>query len=110
MSEQIHAKILVDATVFPCEVVLKAAHTFTHQFYIEICSSDSNQTKVSLRPKEAEADMDAARGLFQNELIEQRLRLLIGQQTAGIRDLIMSHALSKSHILRPDLETSEPGS
>jgi len=61
-----------------------------------------------MRPKKAEDDSDQAIRDFLNDLIDQRLRSIVAEETSATRDLIMAHALSRTALIRPDFENTEP--
>lgn len=86
----------IDLEIYSIEAVLKSAYRFTGRCYISIERPTPLRAQVFIRPKRAEDTSDDLLGDFRNDLIDQRLREIVGVETQGIRDLIMGHALSKT--------------
>lgn len=100
-------EIRVDLSVFTEEAVLKAAYWFTGRAYISLRKSDGEML-VTLSAKVPGLEPGQLSGDFQNAVLDQRLRTIVSSETAAVRDLIMAHALSRSTLLRPDLENDQP--
>ena len=98
----------IDLAVYGMDAVLKSAYRLSGRCFIHLQTSAPNHVLVRMRPKRQEDDPDIPiRELF-NELLDQRLRSIIGAETAGARDLVMAHALSRTSFIRQDLETADP--
>lgn len=100
--------VRVDTSVYGLIPVLKAAHRFTDRAYLHIQRSDENELEVRLRPQRPGIESESLAGEFLNQLIEEKLRDHIGRETQRSRDLILAHALSKTSLLNPSLETGMP--
>ncbi len=98
----------IDLAVYGLEAVLKSAYRFTGRCYLHLQQAGPASVEVRMRPKRREDDPDLAVREFLNDLLDQRLRSLIAAETAGERNLILAHALSRTNLVRPDLETAEP--
>jgi hypothetical protein len=46
-------------------------------------------------------------GEFCNEVLDQELRETIAEETAGIRNLLLAQAFSKTSLIDPELETAD---
>lgn len=97
----------IDLSVYSLNSLLKSAYRFTGRSFIHLQRSGPNLVEVRMRPIRAQDDPDLILREFFNDLLDQKLREVVASETAGIRDLIMAHALSKTNLVRPDLETAE---
>jgi His-Xaa-Ser system protein HxsD len=95
-----------DATVYSLNAIKKAAYKFGGHFYALIEQHD-RVTEVRLRPKESCDSPDTLAGEFCNEVLDQELRETIAEQTAGIRDLLLAQAFSKTSLIDSELETGD---
>jgi len=100
--------VRVDTTVYGLVPVLKAAHRFTDKAYLHVQRLNERELEVRLRPQRPGTDSETLAGEFLNQLIEEKLREHIGRETQHSRDLILAHALSKTSLLNPELETGMP--
>lgn len=108
MAEERTRSSLVDLSIYSREAVLKSAHRFTGTCFVQLNDVGVDQIEVHLRPKRAEDDSDKCLAEFLNDLLDQRLRTLVAEETSSTRDLIMAHALSRTVFVRPDLESADP--
>jgi His-Xaa-Ser system protein HxsD len=100
----------IDLTIYGLDAVLKSAYRFTGRCFIHLQHADPRTVEVRMRPKLTSEDSDTAIRDFLNDLIDQRLRGLLSTETVDVRNLIMTHALSRTTFIRPDLETADPKS
>lgn len=100
--------VAVDTSIYSVKAVLKSAYSFTARAYLHLQYRDATVIEVRMRPKRAGDDPETVVYDFLNDLIDQRLRNLIAAETEPARDLIMAHALSKTCLLAPELETADP--
>lgn len=98
----------IDLRVYTLEAIMKSAYRFTGRCFLHLEQISHEIVQVQLRPKQANDDPDAALGDFLNDLVDQRLRTLIASETVAIRNLVMAHALSRTALIRADLETADP--
>jgi His-Xaa-Ser system protein HxsD len=106
--EGCHRLARIDLSVYSLEVVLKSAYRFTDRCFVHLQRNSPNIVEARMRPKRPTDDPDAILREFFNDLLDQKLRAVVAGETAGIRDLIMAHALSRTNLVRPELETAEP--
>jgi His-Xaa-Ser system protein HxsD len=100
--------VTVDTSIYSLKAVLKSAYSFTARAYLHLQHRDATVIEVRMRPKCASEDPESIVFDFLNDLIDQRLRDLIAAETEQARDLILAHALSKTCLLAPELETADP--
>ncbi|MEO6993960.1 MAG: His-Xaa-Ser system protein HxsD [Lacunisphaera sp.] len=100
----------IDLAVYGLDAVLKSAYRFTGRCFIHLQHADESTVEVRMRPKLENENPDTAIRDFLNDLIDQRLRSLLAAETAEVRNMIMAHALSRTTLIRPDLETADPKS
>lgn len=89
--------IRVKKSVYPSEVMLKAAYAFINDYYIHF-DETGNDWIVEIQPK-AGATLDkhiAAR--FENELLAQTVRLNVYHQTHTVRELLLARSLASTLI------------
>ncbi|WP_043585817.1 His-Xaa-Ser system protein HxsD [Geminisphaera colitermitum] len=98
----------IDLTVYGMETVLAAAYALTGKCFLHLQTVDQHRLEIRLRTKRPEDDTDVCIREFFNNLIDQRLRKIVADETAKTRDLLMAHALSRVAFIRPDLEDSSP--
>ena len=95
-----------DTSVYRLSAIKKAAYKFGGHFYA-LVEQHEHITEVRLRPKESCASPDTLAGEFCNEVLDQELRETIAEETAGIRNLLLAQAFSKTSLIDPELETGE---
>ena len=100
----------IDLTVYGLDAVFKSAYRFTARCFIHLQHADERTIDVRMRPKLETGNPDTAIRDFLNDLIDQRLRSLLAAETVDVRNLIMAHALSRTNLVRPELETADPKS
>lgn len=99
---------VVEIRIYSLKAILKAAYNLTGWAFIHLQYRDDTAVEIRIRAKDPMVDIDRLVGEFLNDLIDQRLREIIGQETEATRDLILAHALSKTNLLSAELETVEP--
>lgn len=107
-SSELVRLIRVDTAVYGLVAVLKSAYRLTDRAYLHIQRSGANQLEMRLRPQRPDVDPDTLAGEFLNDLVDQRLRELVGRETQQARDLILAHALSKTPLINAALESTDP--
>jgi His-Xaa-Ser system protein HxsD len=100
--------VVIDPKVYSLNAVLKTAYWFTDRAFLHLQFGGDQKIELRLRAKHPGADVESLAGDFMNELLDQQLREAVAAETEGIRDLIFSHALSKTSLLQRDLETADP--
>jgi His-Xaa-Ser system protein HxsD len=110
------ASLVVDERLFPREAVHGACYLFLDRCYLFLTRPEEGRIGVRLRARTAGMDEDLERlaGEFANELLNQTLRIRIGDATARIREQYLARAFP-SDAARPaidaivaELEREEP--
>ena len=88
-------KFQIDTKLFPIVAIMKAAYSFTDKYYIffEYISEYSVEVKMKIKLISKSGNIKDAVGEFNNELLNQQLRILIFDQTKDIRQMILGRAL-----------------
>ena len=90
----------VDLRLYGQSALLKAAHRFTDRCHLHLQTRDEHAVLVHFRVKEGRKEpLAELAGDFFNELLDQRLRALVQQESEGVRNLILAHALSRTSLL-----------
>lgn len=99
----------VKKDIYPLKAVYRAAYLLTDEYYIGI-DQNSDEYLIFFSSKERAADgrMKAVdfedAGRFQNELLDQSMKLAIGNDTRQIRELIVTRALYSAFIPQEESE------
>ena len=92
--------IFVDTTVYPLEVLFRTCYVFTDRCFLFLHPTDvSGVINVRFKQKLELCDLDSLAGEFSNELINQRIRLDIANETRSIRELIVAQAFAEADLL-----------
>ncbi len=84
----------LDEDVYPRDAVYGAAYLFVDRAFVFLARAGEDRIEVRLKPKE-EADaagLEALAGEFANELLNQVVRLRVGESTAQLREYYMAKA------------------
>lgn len=100
--------ILVDTKIYSFEVLFRTCYVFTDRCYLFLePSNDPEIIKVRFSSKNADRALAATAAEFCNELINQRVRLNIANETRPIRELIIAQAFAEADLIdRSDSEES----
>lgn len=89
--------VSVDLSVYSLECVKRAAYRFTDRFSLNIhVMGETAQCELVFDSKASSDAMEHAAASFQKELLDQDLRATIRKETEGVRNLILSHAFSRT--------------
>lgn len=95
-------KLLLSKSLYTKLSLLKTAYSFTGRAYLHL-SQDNENWIVEWKNKNDDIHPDE----FENELIQQQLRLEILDKTADIRKILLARALASTVLESPgDTETS----
>lgn len=84
----------LDETLYPRDAIYGAAYLFVDRCFLFLSRPDDANVEVRLKPKQ-EGDKAALEGLageFANELLNQVVRIRVGESTAQIREYYMAKA------------------
>lgn len=98
--------IKVNEEIFEEVCVLKTAYLFLDKYYIFLDKEDK-YIIVKLSPKNYNTDnefvADELIGEFNNELLNQKVREKISNESKNIRELILARALYSTYIDNPEI-------
>ena len=100
--------VRVDLKIYSIASLLRVAHKFTGLCYLHLQYEAETVVAVRFRAKGMADDLMHIAGRFTNELLDQTLREVVQQETEGVRNLILAHALSETSLLHPELEHLDP--
>jgi len=83
----------IDDSIYEKEAVLNASYKFTDKCYINIESVDS-KIEVYFRCKDNSTNIEEIALSFENELIDQQVRINIGREFKEIREGLVKKAFS----------------
>lgn len=85
----------VDVGLFSPDVIARAAHRYTGEFFVETVLSPS-AGRVAFTPKHADADTSVLALRFNNDLLDERLRAHIREETADLQTTLVQAALREA--------------
>jgi len=86
--------LCVDRQLYSDEAVFRACYVFTDRCYLFLEQRGATHLFVRFRRRTDGVDLTAILGDFQNELINQRLRVSLARETSDIRTLIVTRAFA----------------
>lgn len=94
----------VNKEVYPLKAIYRAAYLFTDKYHIGLDQTEETYI-IKFSGKEKTCDYDDV-GAFQNELLNQNLKLALSNDTREIRELIVTRALYSSFLPEENEEVS----
>jgi His-Xaa-Ser system protein HxsD len=85
----------VDTSIYSWGALFRTCYKFTDRSYLYLRRETADVVSVTFTAKNAETDVSALIGEFANELIDQRLRSLINDETRSVRELIVAQAFAE---------------
>lgn len=101
----VQGTIIVQTSLFPAEVILRAAHRFSGGFHVSIQAGKDGEVEVLLEAKDKQ-HCEGIEDLFRNELLDEGLRAIVASESRLERDLILAHALSRHPVLHAEYESA----
>ncbi len=88
-------RILVNQKLYPLEAIYATAYVYVDKCYVFLTKEDANTIGVQIKgkPETSKKQFDAVVGEFENELLNQALRLKVAKRTEKLRDAIVHRAL-----------------
>jgi His-Xaa-Ser system protein HxsD len=99
------ATITFDRTTVELDAVQRAAYAVAAMMTVDIRAS-ANEYVCTLFPRDGGADLHDLQHRMRSEVIDQTLRLRIGQQTEPLRNLIFALAFSQTGLADPEAPES----
>lgn len=98
--------VSVSLALYPLSALFRVCYTFTDNCYLFLTTTDDESiVNVRFARKNVNCDLAAIAGEFSNELINQRVRFDIANETRPIRELIVAQAFAEADLI--DRSTSE---
>jgi His-Xaa-Ser system protein HxsD len=92
--------IFVDTNIYPLEVVFRTCYGFTDKCYLFLSTTDSPTTiNVRFKQKSESGGIETVAGEFSNELISQKVRRDVANETKAIRELIVAQAFAEADLI-----------
>lgn len=92
--------ISVNIELYSLGALFRTCYSFTDRCYLFLEQTDAPPIiKVRFAKKDPNCDLSAIVGEFSNELIDQKLRLDIAEETKAIRELIVAQAFTEADLL-----------
>jgi His-Xaa-Ser system protein HxsD len=89
--------IVVSSRLYPREVIYRVCYQFTDHCYLWLEPQQDGDICVRITPKTKPLLADRIRGEFGNALIDHAVRWSVAQETAKIREVLVSTALAEAH-------------
>ena len=98
--------IFVNTKIYSLEVLFRTCYVFTDRCYLFLePSNDPQIIAVRFARKSSDGALSITTAEFSNELVNQRVRLDIANETRSIRELIVAQAFAEADLLdRSDSE------
>lgn len=87
--------ICIDANVFDIDIVARATHRYTNEFYAEIVRETASHL-VRLVPMHGDVSVEHVAERFQNDLLDERLRARIREETSELHMTLVKSALREA--------------
>jgi His-Xaa-Ser system protein HxsD len=91
---------VVDTALYSSDALFRACYKFTDRGYLFLRRVGTDAVAVEFRKRTPDADLSRMVGEFANELIDQRLRALVADQTRNVRELIVAQAFAEARFSR----------
>jgi His-Xaa-Ser system protein HxsD len=88
-------RIDVDVGMFSLDVIARAAHRYTGEFFVDIALSPP-PARVAFTLKHADTDVELLALRFGNDLLDERLRAYIREETADLHTILTQAALREA--------------
>lgn len=90
--------LTVDTELYGLEALFRACYAFTDRCYLFLRDRTPAQVTVVLRKRRSPKTLAALVEEFANELINQRLRVLLAEETREIRERIVAQAFAEGDL------------
>jgi His-Xaa-Ser system protein HxsD len=90
--------LTVDTEIYGLEVLFRACYAFTDRCYLFLRDRAPTQVTVVFRKRRSPKTLSALVEEFTNELIDQRLRVLLAAETKEIRERIVAQAFAEGEL------------
>ncbi len=92
--------LTVDLAVYNLDCIKRSAYRFTDRFALDVrVEGNAAHCTLNFDSKASDELMDHVVASFQKELLDQDLRATIRDETKDVRNLILSHAFSRTGLI-----------
>ena len=91
-------QLVVDRNLYTDAVIFRTCYLFTDRCYLFLSLTAQGEISVAFRAKQAQPDLDSVAGEFGNELINQKIRAELAEETKLIRELIVTQAFAEADL------------
>ena len=99
--------VVLNTAVYRLSAIKTAAYKFGDRFHTLITPGKPGFVEVTLKPKGTRNDLEFVAGQFCNEVLDEDLREEVGEKTEAVRNLLLAHALSRTSLIDPELESAD---
>ena len=96
-----------DTRVYRLTALKKAAYRFGDRCHIHLYPGPDTQVTVTLRAKDPQLNLLRLAGEYQNEVLDQDLREIVAEETAGICNLLLAQAFSATNLIDKHADTGD---
>ena len=89
-------QLVIDRSLYTDAVIFRTCYLFTDRCYLFLSLTAPGEISVAFRAKQAQPDLHAVAGEFGNELINQKVRAELAEETKLIRELIVTQAFAEA--------------
>ena len=91
-------EVELDSEVYGIKTALKVAHEFSNRCVSNVSRTDSGKIRIFISRKDNSSDLEVIAGDLLNSLADHRLREILNEETAPVRNLILAHALRNANL------------
>ena len=98
-----HVAVPIDLRLYTVDATIRASYKLTDRCFVLLQHDEENSERLVayLVGKSASSDLSAIVLEFQNELIDQQLRVRLEAQFGDVRTLIVAQAFSEGNLVDP---------
>lgn len=99
-----HVLVSVNPKIYPLDVVLASAYTFTEKYYVLIDGDPNEEIIVELRPKNKKESLEQIGREFNNELINYANYAVQAIKNERLREAILNRVLLTNTIKQKEMQ------
>ena len=98
-----HVAVPIDLTLYSLDAVMRAAYKFTDRCFVFLQreTGKAHLLTIFLVGRARSTDLSTVVLEFQNELLDQQLRVRLEEQFKDVRTLIVAQAFSEGNLIDP---------
>ncbi len=98
--------VSINSDIYTLDAIFKTCYWYTEKCYLYLGKSNNIVNVFFKSKKDQSLDLSCLAGEFLNELINQRIRVQVTNETGKVRELIIAQAFAEGNLL-PDKETEK---